>query len=133
MDGSSRTMVLAGVPRPSMRPHFTPSFYERLLEVLAERFAFGVLGTGGSGCAAAGCGADRTPAVVASASAECWGGRAVAMIGVAERTVRRRLRDALGELWDEQPTADATAREQQVRETVHRTVAAYNREAVTIN
>jgi len=53
MDGSSRTMVLAGVPRPSMRPHFTPSFYERLLEVLAERFAFGVLDTGGSGWSAA--------------------------------------------------------------------------------
>jgi pilus assembly protein CpaF len=55
------------------------------------------------------------------------------VVGVAERTVRRRLRDALGELWDEQPTADAAAREQQVRETVHRTLAAYNREAVTIN
>src|SRR5207244_12161753 len=39
--------------RPSMRPHFTPSFYERLLEVLAERFAFGVLDTGGSGWSAA--------------------------------------------------------------------------------
>jgi Flp pilus assembly CpaE family ATPase len=53
MDSSSRTMVLAGVPRPSMRPHFTPSFYERLLEVLAERSAFAVLDTGGSGWSAA--------------------------------------------------------------------------------
>jgi Flp pilus assembly CpaE family ATPase len=46
-------MVLAGVPRPSMRPHFTPTFYARLLEVLAERFAFVVLDTGGSGWSAA--------------------------------------------------------------------------------
>jgi Flp pilus assembly CpaE family ATPase len=46
-------MVLAGVPRPSMRPHFTATFYERLLEVLAERFAFVVLDTGGSGWSAA--------------------------------------------------------------------------------
>jgi pilus assembly protein CpaF len=55
------------------------------------------------------------------------------MVSVVERTVRRRVRDALGELWDEVPTADAAAREQQVRETVRRTLAAYNREAVTTN
>ena len=52
MEGS-RAMVLAGVPRPSMRPHFTPSFYQRLLEALVERFDFVVLDTGGSGWSAA--------------------------------------------------------------------------------
>jgi Flp pilus assembly CpaE family ATPase len=36
-----------------MRPHFTPSFYERLLEALVERFAFVVVDTGGSGWSAA--------------------------------------------------------------------------------
>lgn len=46
-------MVLAGVPRPSMRPDFTATFYERLLEVLAERFAFVVLDTAGGGWSAA--------------------------------------------------------------------------------
>ncbi|HEY8951215.1 MAG TPA: ATPase, T2SS/T4P/T4SS family [Candidatus Dormibacteraeota bacterium] len=55
------------------------------------------------------------------------------MVSVAERVVRRRVREALGELWDEVPTADAVARDQQVRQTVHRELVAYNREAVTTN
>src|ERR1700694_6159495 len=55
------------------------------------------------------------------------------MGSVAERGVRRRVREALGELWDEVPTADAVARDQQVRQTVHRELVAYNREAVTTN
>jgi Flp pilus assembly CpaE family ATPase len=57
MDGS-RALVLAGVPRPSMRPHFTPSFYEQLLEVLVERFAFVVMDTSGGGWSTADSGID---------------------------------------------------------------------------
>ena len=31
------------------------------------------------------------------------------MVTMAERTVRRRVREAVGELWDELPTADTQA------------------------
>jgi pilus assembly protein CpaF len=55
------------------------------------------------------------------------------MVTMAERTVRRRVRDAVGELWDDLPTADPQARDQQIRQTVHRELVAYNREAVTTN
>jgi Flp pilus assembly CpaE family ATPase len=46
---SSQALVLAGVPRPKMRPAVTPAFYERLVEALAERFAYTVLDTSGTG------------------------------------------------------------------------------------
>ena len=49
----SQAMVLAGVPRPSMRGRVSEAFYERLVEALAERFPFVVLDTSGEGWAAA--------------------------------------------------------------------------------
>jgi len=49
----TQAMVLAGVPRPSMRGRVTEGFYERLVEALAERFPFVVLDTSGEGWAAA--------------------------------------------------------------------------------
>ncbi len=49
----THAMVLAGVPRPSMRGRVTEGFYERLVEALAERFPFVVLDTSGEGWAAA--------------------------------------------------------------------------------
>lgn len=49
----SQAMVLAGVPRPSMRGRVTEGFYERLVDALAERFPFVVLDTSGEGWAAA--------------------------------------------------------------------------------
>jgi MinD-like ATPase involved in chromosome partitioning or flagellar assembly len=49
----SQAMVLAGVPRPSMRGRVTAGFYERLVDALAERFPYVVLDTSGEGWAAA--------------------------------------------------------------------------------
>jgi Flp pilus assembly CpaE family ATPase len=46
---TSHLAVLAGVPRPSMRTRLSATFYQRLVHVLAERFAYVVLDTGGSG------------------------------------------------------------------------------------
>lgn len=48
----SQAMVLAGVPRPSMRGRVSEAFYERLVEALAERFPYVVLDTSGEGWAA---------------------------------------------------------------------------------
>jgi pilus assembly protein CpaF len=39
----------------------------------------------------------------------------------------------VGELWDEVPTVDGSGRDEQIRQTVRQTLAAYNREAVTRN
>ena len=55
----SQAMVLAGVPRPSMRGRVTEAFYERLVEALADRFPFVVLDTSGEGWAAADSSIDR--------------------------------------------------------------------------
>jgi Mrp family chromosome partitioning ATPase len=50
---ASQTVVLAGVHRPSMRPRLTPAFYEHLVQALAERFAYVVIDTAGTGWSAA--------------------------------------------------------------------------------
>jgi hypothetical protein len=55
------------------------------------------------------------------------------MTTMAGRNVRRRVREAVGELWDELPADEPQARDQQIRQTVHRELLAYNREAVTAN